>query len=129
LEIFNNFQHHYFVFWYAERIAQDKGIELVWNVGEGISTAVQGDATRVRQVLINLAGNALEFTSHGEVSIHAKCGSPEQRSLIHFTITDTGIGISAKIRRRYLKLFLRRTCPPHAGLAAPAWACPSRSAR
>jgi len=86
-------------------IAQDKGIELVWNVGEGIPAAVQGDATRLRQVLINLAGNALKFTSHGEVSIHAKCGPTEQRSLIHFTITDTGIGISTENQKKIFEAF------------------------
>ena len=87
-------------------IARQKGIELVWDVETGMPAVVRGDATRLRQVLINLAGNALKFTSSGEVAIHAKSSGPaEERFLIHFTVSDTGIGISPENQRKIFEAF------------------------
>jgi len=87
-------------------IARQKGIELVWDVEAGMPAVVRGDATRLRQVLINLAGNALKFTSSGEVAIHAKSSGPaEGKFLIHFTVSDTGIGISPENQKRIFEAF------------------------
>ncbi|MGA2813843.1 MAG: response regulator, partial [Candidatus Acidiferrum sp.] len=75
--------------------AQQKGIELVWSVEGGIPQYVRGDPTRVRQVLINLTGNALKFTSNGKVAIHAKlAGIEEDQLVLQFSVSDTGIGIA-----------------------------------
>jgi len=83
--------------------------------------------TRLRQVLINLTGNALKFTSEGEVAIHVKCDSPrDENFLIHFTVSDTGIGISQENQKKISAHSLKRTCPRRGGSAARVWVCPSR---
>ena len=57
-------------------------------------------------MLINLTGNALKFTSEGEVAIHVKCDSPrDENFLIHFTVSDTGIGISQENQKKIFSAF------------------------
>jgi len=86
--------------------AQQKGIELVWDIAADVPNIVCGDPTRLRQVLINLTGNALKFTSEGEVAIHVKCDSPrDENFLIHFTVSDTGIGISQENQKKIFSAF------------------------
>ncbi len=86
--------------------AQQKGIELVWNVSEDIPDLVRGDSTRLRQVLINLAGNALKFTAKGQVSIYAQlAGTTENGLLLQFTVADTGIGIPPDKQRTIFEAF------------------------
>ena len=76
--------------------ADDKGLELLCDISPGIPDAVIGDSGRLRQVVTNLIGNAIKFTSEGEVALHV---APEVNasgeSLLHFTVSDTGIGIAA----------------------------------
>jgi two-component system sensor histidine kinase/response regulator len=87
-------------------VAQQKGVELVWDVEAGVPSSVRGDATRLRQVLINLAGNAIKFTSRGEVGIRVQCGAPsEEKFLIQFTVSDTGIGISPENQKKIFEAF------------------------
>jgi two-component system sensor histidine kinase/response regulator len=80
----------------AER-AHSKGLELMCDIPEQKSTAVLGDAKRVRQILINLVGNAVKFTERGEVrvAVHSKPNDLLNPALI-FEVTDTGIGIRAE---------------------------------
>jgi len=86
--------------------AHQKGIELVWDVAADVPSIVCGDPTRLRQVLINLTGNALKFTSEGEVAIHVSCDSPrDENLLIHFMVSDTGIGISQKNQKNIFGAF------------------------
>jgi len=86
--------------------AQQKGIKLVWDIAADVPNIVRGDPTRLRQVLINLTGNALKFTSEGEVAIHVKCDSPrDENFLIHFTVSDTGIGISQENQKKIFSAF------------------------
>ncbi len=76
--------------------AQAKGIELVTQVMHNVPVLVCGDPGRLRQVLMNLVGNAVKFTQHGEVLIKAELVSidaAEQQAVIKFSITDTGIGV------------------------------------
>ncbi|MDO8281640.1 MAG: response regulator [Thermodesulfovibrionia bacterium] len=80
--------------------AKDKEVELICYVDPGItSSTVLGDPTRLRQVLINLMGNALKFTEKGEVVLKVEL-SPSYTDQIkkvvglHFMVTDTGVGIS-----------------------------------
>jgi len=86
--------------------AQQQGIELVWNIGEDIPSVVRGDSTRLRQVLINLAGNALKFTNEGQVSICAQLAKRTEDGLeVQFTVSDTGIGIPEDKQRKIFEAF------------------------
>ena len=78
--------------------AQAKGLEICCYVDERLPAAVVGDATRLRQVLFNLAGNAIKFTEAGGVSIIVE--PSEQPDTIVVTVRDTGIGISAEDQAR-----------------------------
>ena len=86
--------------------AQQKGIELVWNAGQDIPPVVRGDSARLRQVLINLAGNALKFTNVGQVAIHVRrVGTLEDGFVLQFTVSDTGIGIPEEKRKKIFEAF------------------------
>src|SRR5271154_232134 len=86
--------------------AQQKGIELVWNAGGDIPGVLRGDSTRLRQVLINLAGNALKFTNVGQVAIYARnAGAVEDGLLLEFTVSDTGIGIPVEKQKKIFEAF------------------------
>jgi signal transduction histidine kinase/ligand-binding sensor domain-containing protein/CheY-like chemotaxis protein len=75
--------------------AQQKGLELVCSVDASVPHAVNADPVRLRQVLVNLLGNAIKFTDHGEVTIRVGCESRNGiDSCLHFTVLDTGIGIA-----------------------------------
>jgi CheY-like chemotaxis protein len=74
---------------------QDKGIEYNCRISDDIGECYIGDELRLRQVLINVLGNAVKFTDKGSVSLNVKkTASYEGRSTLCFEIMDTGIGIS-----------------------------------
>jgi PAS domain S-box-containing protein len=74
--------------------ACEKRLELVCLVDPDVPSWVRGDPGRLRQVLVNLVGNAVKFTQKGEISIQAKVEEEDDRkATIRFTVTDTGIGI------------------------------------
>lgn len=74
--------------------AQQKGIELRWAVDANVPERVIGDATRLRQVLVNLVGNAIKFTEQGEVVVQVEAQEQSgERVILHFRVRDTGIGI------------------------------------
>jgi signal transduction histidine kinase/DNA-binding response OmpR family regulator/HPt (histidine-containing phosphotransfer) domain-containing protein len=78
--------------------ARERGIELVCEVDPGVPHTITGDVTRLRQVLTNIAGNAVKFTTEGEVVVSVRRrSSPEAypRVEIEFNVRDTGIGIPA----------------------------------
>lgn len=81
--------------------AAAKGIELAAVLDASIPEQLMGDAGRIRQVLLNLAGNALKFTLDGHVTIHAHASS----GAIEFRVTDTGIGMSPSDLDRLFKPF------------------------
>lgn len=86
--------------------AQQKDIELVWNIGRDIPKVVRGDSTRLRQVLINLVGNALKFTNEGQVAIYGRhAGATEGGLMLEFTVSDTGIGIAEEKRKAIFEAF------------------------
>jgi PAS domain S-box-containing protein len=77
--------------------AQQKGLALVCEIAPGVPPDVVGDPTRLRQVLLNLLGNAIKFTESGEVALRvALDADPSLPGAVGFTISDTGIGIPAE---------------------------------
>jgi signal transduction histidine kinase/DNA-binding NarL/FixJ family response regulator len=86
--------------------AQSKGLALRCRVAAGVPEAIESDAARLRQILVNLLDNAIKFTPRGEVSLEVERG-PEQDGLVElfFTVRDTGIGIQADRLERLFKPF------------------------
>jgi signal transduction histidine kinase/DNA-binding response OmpR family regulator len=78
--------------------ARRKGLELLCEVLPDVPDNLQGDPTRLRQIAVNLIGNALKFTSKGEVVVRVQCEEEtDETAILEFTVHDTGIGIpSAK---------------------------------
>jgi signal transduction histidine kinase/DNA-binding response OmpR family regulator len=74
--------------------AADKGIGLSLTVDESTPAEVEGDRVRLRQVLLNLLGNAVKFTEEGNVDIHLRAEPVGGELLLHFEVHDSGIGIS-----------------------------------
>ncbi|MEW6666525.1 MAG: response regulator [Thermodesulfobacteriota bacterium] len=76
--------------------ARQKGLELTCHIRHDVPTALAGDPTRLRQVILNLAGNAIKFTERGEVVVRVLAEEEKDASvLLHFMVCDTGIGIPA----------------------------------
>jgi len=77
--------------------AHQKGIELTSRVGPNIAPFFVGDVNRLRQILVNLIGNAIKFTEKGEVVVQVKKADGiavhAGRAKLHFSVSDTGIGI------------------------------------
>ena len=74
--------------------AHEKGLELALHVAHDVPYRLHGDPTRLRQIIVNLVGNAIKFTDRGEVVLHATVDSQsEDRIVLHFIVADTGIGI------------------------------------
>jgi osomolarity two-component system sensor histidine kinase NIK1 len=77
--------------------ANDRSLNLVYQVDQYVPDYVVGDSFRLRQIILNLVGNAIKFTEHGEVKVHIseissdKCAPGEH--MIKFAVVDTGIGI------------------------------------
>ncbi len=76
--------------------AQDKGLSLLSHLGPGVPPVLVGDALRLEQALVNLCGNAVKFTSRGEVlvSVEKVNTLPDQRVTLRFGVRDTGPGIA-----------------------------------
>jgi two-component system sensor histidine kinase/response regulator len=86
--------------------AQAKGLELLAYCSPELPAALRGDPGRIRQVLLNLAGNAVKFTESGEVVVRASLDEDgEERLVVRFDVTDTGIGIPEGKRDRLFEAF------------------------
>jgi urea ABC transporter urea binding protein len=83
-----------------------KELELAYLIAPEVPATITGDSTRLRQILINLLGNAIKFTHQGEivVTVTVRAASSEQFEIL-FTITDTGIGIPDDRMHRLFKPF------------------------
>jgi signal transduction histidine kinase/DNA-binding response OmpR family regulator len=76
--------------------AQEKGLEMACRVAPSVPDRFRGDPTRLRQIVVNLVGNAIKFTNHGEIVMNVEVESIEEGACaLHFSVRDTGIGIPA----------------------------------
>lgn len=83
--------------------ANEKGLDLLYYIEPDVPLDIIGDATRFRQILLNLISNGIKFTQQGEIEITAeKTGFEDNRYTLQFTVKDTGIGIPAD---KFYKLF------------------------
>jgi two-component system sensor histidine kinase/response regulator len=86
--------------------AQDKGLEVLFDVGTDVPTSLIGDPLRLGQVLINLVNNAIKFTEKGEITIGIHKVSDEPDTVVlRFDIIDTGIGLTEEQRNRLFSAF------------------------
>jgi signal transduction histidine kinase/ligand-binding sensor domain-containing protein/CheY-like chemotaxis protein len=86
--------------------AREKGIRLSWEIADGTPEWLECDAGRVRQVLLNLVGNALKFTHRGQIRVTAFTRPRNDGSFdLHFEVSDTGIGIPEKARSLIFEAF------------------------
>ncbi len=88
--------------------AHKKGLELVCHQEPDVPDALVGDAGRLRQVLINLVGNAIKFTERGEVVVLVENAGepvPEEEVSLRFAVTDTGIGIPPERQEKIFRAF------------------------
>lgn len=86
--------------------AQEKGIQLVFHrVGEKLPAFIESDPTRLRQILINVIGNAIKFTENGSVEITVEMRGDSSLQRLAFTIKDTGCGLSVDEAKRLFQPF------------------------
>lgn len=84
--------------------AEEKGLQLLKDIPKD-ELFIKGDATRLRQILINLIGNAIKFTEKGLVTTSIKSEKVGDKIKVHFTISDTGIGIDNDRKEKIFKSF------------------------
>jgi two-component system, sensor histidine kinase and response regulator len=86
--------------------ANDKGLELLFDIAADIPDRLTGDPLRLQQVLLNLAGNALKFTEAGEITVTVSVAAAAEAHLtLRFEVSDTGIGMSEEQRQRLFTPF------------------------
>jgi signal transduction histidine kinase/CheY-like chemotaxis protein/HPt (histidine-containing phosphotransfer) domain-containing protein len=86
--------------------AEEKGLELAYHVPSDVPDGLIGDPGRLRQIIVNLVGNAIKFTDKGEVVVSVSPEeNTEEEALFHFTVTDTGIGIPPEKQSRIFESF------------------------
>ena len=98
--------------------AHEKGLKLAWSFEDDLPRAVVGDASRVRQIVLNLVSNAIKFTDKGSVSIrvgYAGAGEERDPSIIAITVSDTGIGLNADDMSRLFREFEQADAAAHRG--------------
>ncbi len=80
-------------------MAQHKGLALAADLDPALPARVRGDAARIRQVLLNLVGNAIKFTDRGSITVRARRapGGGDSRPVVVFEVEDTGIGIAPDV--------------------------------
>ncbi|HEY0701496.1 MAG TPA: response regulator [Candidatus Acidoferrales bacterium] len=86
--------------------AQQKHIEVASHFTQDVPDALIGDPDRLRRIVVNLVGNAIKFTQHGEVVVRAHVEKKSTSDvLLHFSVTDTGIGIPLEQQQRIFEAF------------------------
>jgi two-component system, sensor histidine kinase and response regulator len=86
--------------------AHHKKLELACHLAPDVPETVVGDRARLRQVIVNLLGNAVKFTERGEVLLDVSCDQrSDHEAIVHFAVTDTGIGIPPEKHKRIFDAF------------------------
>jgi two-component system sensor histidine kinase RpfC len=86
--------------------AAAKGVEFIVSIMPEVPPAVRSDPHHLRQILINLAGNAVKFTEHGSVTVHVSAQSETETHVrLKFSIRDTGIGVPSEAQARIFESF------------------------
>jgi PAS domain S-box-containing protein len=80
--------------------ASEKKLELLYEVDGEVPEIVRGDPNKLRQILVNLLGNAIKFTHAGEVVLRVKIDKVEDKKyLLHFAVSDTGVGLATDVQK------------------------------
>jgi two-component system, sensor histidine kinase and response regulator len=98
--------------------AEDKGLELLFDIGSDVPTALIGDSMRLGQVMLNLVGNAIKFTESGEITLGIHIDRPDPKLAtehddagtkneirLRFDITDTGVGLTEEQKNKLFSVF------------------------
>ncbi len=86
--------------------AQQKDLELVFYVAPEVPNVLFGDPARLRQIIINLAGNAIKFTEEGEIGVYVDLEAETEKDVrLHFRVTDTGIGVTEQQQKKIFAEF------------------------
>jgi CheY-like chemotaxis protein len=86
--------------------ADEKGIDLLCRVAPEVPDELVGDPGRLRQIVINLVGNAIKFTTHGEVAVEVNLEpAAGENMMLHFRVADTGIGIAPEKQKAVFEAF------------------------
>ena len=86
--------------------ASQKDVELTWRVAPGIPKYLKGDVGRLRQIMVNLVGNAVKFTKRGEIEVRVEVESENDTGvMLHFQVRDSGIGIPKEKQRMIFDAF------------------------
>jgi len=97
------------IVWSMQPSAQKKGLEFSFTAEENLPAYIEGDSARIRQILVNLAGNAIKFTEAGKCSISItrarNTASDESADTLYFAVRDTGIGVEPHLREAIFDRF------------------------
>jgi diguanylate cyclase (GGDEF)-like protein len=92
----------------VSRPAQQKGVGIGWSVAPDVPDLIAGDALRLRQILINLVGNAVKFTERGQVAVSvALAAAPDAPFGLAFEVSDSGIGMKEEVRRHLFEAYVQ----------------------
>jgi two-component system, sensor histidine kinase and response regulator len=108
--------------------AQQDDLELTCRIDSSLPAALRGDPGRLRQVLLNLLGNAVKFTSAGEVNLTARLVDEDvgDRVMVELSVRDTGIGMTAATLEQLLTRSPRPIAPPLGATVEPGLVWRSR---
>ncbi len=99
--------------------AYQKDLELVCHVPPDVPDAIVGDPSRLRQIILNLVGNAIKFTDRGEIGVAVRVAAiSESEVALHFEVSDTGIGIPPEKQKLIFEAFTQAdgsTCRKYGG--------------
>jgi PAS domain S-box-containing protein len=86
--------------------AYQKGLELIFDVHPDVPSILVGDSGRLRQILVNLVGNAIKFTERGEIAVNVELESRSgETARLHYSVRDTGVGIPAEKHQKIFEAF------------------------